>query len=397
MRDRRLPVTLRPDVDCTVEVTASGAVRLEGEDMGTIFVHPSRICRAFIDSALNNLREGINQKSELWNRLQEQWGALFSCYENPALLPHLEELMRHATLVWQPDTGVLEVLPPEELFWLARGLRTYVILQHLKPGVPLSVEEVEERLRRLDIAVAGGSVGYWVALALTLAGVRQLRIADKDVYDATNTSRVPVPTAAVGERKTDQLAYDLLRQNPFLRLTRFGEGLTRENLDLFLAGATDVVDLIDDIGMKLLLRESARENRLRYWIVTDIGFACEPEVRNFANDPSLPLTLEISDTHLRSEIEHWTVTPKEERTVEQFTRTASALIGDWQFTEVSEFADAIRDTSTFIRISQFGPTAMMAGGALANLIIAAAFGLRVPERTLLDPIRGRMLVAGAWK
>jgi nitroreductase len=121
----------------------------------------------------------------------------------------------------------------------------------------------EARLGSAAIGVVGLSVGNAVALTLALEGAfGELRLADHDLLDLSNTNRIRASVADIGLPKTVLAARQIWEVDPYARLSLFHEGVTEENLDHFLDGLDVVVDECDSLHVKFLLRERARERRL---------------------------------------------------------------------------------------------------------------------------------------
>jgi molybdopterin/thiamine biosynthesis adenylyltransferase/nitroreductase len=127
-----------------------------------------------------------------------------------------------------------------------------------------TTEWEQAALRAKRVAVAGmGGVGGSHLLALTRLGIGGFSIADFDTFDIVNLNRQAGANAAsMGRPKVDVMAEQALAINPELRLTRFGEGVTPDNIDRFLDGCDLFVDGLDffvlDIRARLFARCSER-------------------------------------------------------------------------------------------------------------------------------------------
>lgn len=105
-------------------------------------------------------------------------------------------------------------------------------------------EGEQQALRCKKVAIAGmGGVGGAHLLTLTRLGVGAFNIADFDTFDLVNFNRqVGATIASLGRKKLDVMAEMALGINPELRIGRFPDGVTPENLERFL----DRVDLFVD-------------------------------------------------------------------------------------------------------------------------------------------------------
>lgn len=158
--------------------------------------------------------------------------------------------------VYYPWSGQLaHLLPPDEY----RELR-------LDRNRNKITRAEQARLAELAVGVVGLSVGNAVALTLALEGVcGVLKLADFDELELSNMNRVRAAVYDIGLPKTVLAARQIAEFDPYLRVELFSEGLTEENLEAFLSGPPRldvVVDECDGLGMKVRIRERARELRM---------------------------------------------------------------------------------------------------------------------------------------
>lgn len=102
-------------------------------------------------------------------------------------------------------------------------------------------------LRRKTVAIAGmGGVGGVHLLTLARMGIGGFRIADLDRFEIANFNRqIGATLATVGAPKVAVLA-DMARAiNPEIDLAEFPDGVDKDNIDAFLAGADLFVDGLD--------------------------------------------------------------------------------------------------------------------------------------------------------
>ncbi len=149
----------------------------------------------------------------------------------------------------------------------------------------------QARLARFTVGIVGLSVGNAVANTLALEGAwGHLKMADLDHLSLSNMNRVRASVHDVGLRKTVLIARQIFELDPYMQLSLFDAGLTRENVDEFLLGKPPldvVVDECDDLNMKFLLRERARSHGLPVLMETsDRGML---DVERFDLEPRRPL------------------------------------------------------------------------------------------------------------
>lgn len=151
--------------------------------------------------------------------------------------------------------------------------------------------EEQARLGRLTVGVVGLSAGHAVALTLALEGAcGHLKLADMDELDLSNLNRVRAGVHDIGVAKTVVLARQLMEIDPYLQLTLYPRGVTREDMDAFLLGdaAVDiVVDECDTLAIKVLLRERARALRLP--VIMDTSDRGMLDVERFDVEPARPI------------------------------------------------------------------------------------------------------------
>lgn len=152
--------------------------------------------------------------------------------------------------------------------------------------------EEQERLSTKRVGVIGLSVGQSVAVTLALErSCGELRLADPDSVAMTNLNRIRTGVHNLDLPKVVVTAREIAEIDPFLTVTIFDEGVTRENLDGYLSGGGKldaVVDECDSLDMKCLLRERARGVGIPVVVETsDCGmldierFDLEPDRRPF--------------------------------------------------------------------------------------------------------------------
>jgi molybdopterin/thiamine biosynthesis adenylyltransferase len=102
-------------------------------------------------------------------------------------------------------------------------------------------------LRSKRIAVAGlGGVGGSHVLTLARLGVGAFHLADFDTFALANFNRqAGAMVSTIGRPKLDVIADAARNVNPALDVKRFPQGVSRDNLDAFLAGVDLYVDGLD--------------------------------------------------------------------------------------------------------------------------------------------------------
>lgn len=119
-------------------------------------------------------------------------------------------------------------------------------------------------LRGKCVAIAGqGGVGGVHLLTLARLGIGAFHIADADTFDLVNFNRqIGATMQTIGRPKVEVLNEMALAINPDLRIERFDEGVTSENIDRFLRGVDLFVDGFDFFAIDIRRRVFARCSEL---------------------------------------------------------------------------------------------------------------------------------------
>jgi sulfur carrier protein ThiS adenylyltransferase len=116
---------------------------------------------------------------------------------------------------------------------------------------------VHAKVRRATVGVAGlGGLGSAVAVALARTGVGTLVLADFDVVEPSNLNRQQYFTDQLGRPKTEALAENLRRINPYVRLVLHAVRLTPENVPALFRDADVLVEAFDRADQKAMLLDA---------------------------------------------------------------------------------------------------------------------------------------------
>jgi molybdopterin/thiamine biosynthesis adenylyltransferase len=123
-------------------------------------------------------------------------------------------------------------------------------------------EQEQQTLATKKIGVMGLSVGQSVSLALAMErSFGELRIADFDELDLSNINRIRTGVYNLKIKKTVIVAREIAEIDPFLNVVCFEDGITEENLELFLTenGKLDLlIDECDSFDIKINSRTKAK-------------------------------------------------------------------------------------------------------------------------------------------
>lgn len=151
--------------------------------------------------------------------------------------------------------------------------------------------EEQEVLSTKKVGVIGLSVGQSVSLTMALErSFGEIRLADFDTLELSNLNRIRSGVHEMGVPKVVNTAREIAELDPFLKVTCFGEGITKENLHRFFTegGMLDLlVEECDSVDIKILARLKAKE--LRVPVVMDTSDRGLIDVERFDLEPERPM------------------------------------------------------------------------------------------------------------
>ena len=111
--------------------------------------------------------------------------------------------------------------------------------------------EIQAIFNRATVGIMGlGGLGSVVAMTLARMGIGHLCLADFDVVDPANLNRQYYFYDQVGLAKTEAMAANLSRVNPFLELTLINEKLDSGSIKQHFSQVDVLVECFDDPAMK---------------------------------------------------------------------------------------------------------------------------------------------------
>jgi len=152
--------------------------------------------------------------------------------------------------------------------------------------------EEQEKFYNATIGIGGLSVGNSVALAIVLqGGGKRIKLADFDTLALTNTNRVRAGVENLGVRKVEVTARQIYQTNPYAEIELFPDGLTKENIPQFFSGSPKldiVIDELDNLAVKVLIREEAKKNRIAVVMAADNGDNGLVDIERYDLEPNTP-------------------------------------------------------------------------------------------------------------
>lgn len=139
------------------------------------------------------------------------------------------------------------------------------------------------------VGIGGLSVGNSVALAIVLqGGARRIRLADHDRLALSNLNRIRGGVHELGLPKVILTARQIYALNPYAKVRVFQDGLTPKNIKGFVRGLDVMIDEIDNLAVKCLIREEARRQRVPVVMGADNGDNAVIDIERYDLDPKTP-------------------------------------------------------------------------------------------------------------
>jgi len=132
----------------------------------------------------------------------------------------------------------------------------------------------QDILRKSVVAFFGLSVGSNAATSwMMVSRAAAIKISDPDVISLSNLNRLRYGLRSLGESKANRLAHELREINPYCRVHRFsGSGTeTIKKIILQKPRPQVIVDEMDDLAGKILVRKLSRRLHLPVVMATDVG------------------------------------------------------------------------------------------------------------------------------
>jgi hypothetical protein len=188
-------------------------------------------------------------------------------------------LWQHGKWVYFPWSSTLVHILPEGDFQLVRTARNKNLIN----------EEEQEKFYNATVGIAGLSIGSSVAFALALqGGAKHLKLADMDRLALSNTNRILMGVDNLGTLKVEMAARRIYEINPYTEIELFPEGLTKKNIGEFFKGLDVVIDELDNLAVKYLIREQAKKHKIAVIMAADNGDNAVIDIERYDLDENTP-------------------------------------------------------------------------------------------------------------
>lgn len=225
----------------------------------------------------------------------------------------------------------------------------------------ISAEE-QQKLKNTVVGFFGLSVGSNAAITWIMESrADTVKIADPDTVSPSNLNRLVYGWDSIGKRKIDLVKERILSMHPYAEVI----SATNENNDAIEKFFTDtpplsvVVDSIDSLDGKILLRKFAKDKKLPLIMATDVGDNVILDIERYDKEPSLAFFLGRAPGIEETDVA--TLTPQ------QRLHYVFQIVG---FEKNSEaMLDSLASIGKTLKTwPQLGATATIAGGTIATTI-----------------------------
>lgn len=116
------------------------------------------------------------------------------------------------------------------------------------------------------IAVIGcGGLGGYLIEQIARIGVGELVIVDGDNFDVSNLNRQLLSNPnTIGESKAHTAAQRIQHINPDIKVHVYPDMLTAENADILISGCDAVLDGLDNISSRKILKQACKKASIPY-------------------------------------------------------------------------------------------------------------------------------------
>jgi hypothetical protein len=104
----------------------------------------------------------------------------------------------------------------------------------------------------------------------------------------TNTNRILAGADRLGMLKVEMAARAIYELNPYAEVELHPEGLSPENIEAFFSGLDIVIDELDNLAVKYLIREQAKKHRIPVLMAADNGDNAVVDVERYDLTPDMP-------------------------------------------------------------------------------------------------------------
>ena len=241
----------------------------------------------------------------------------------------------------------------------------------------LITADEQAKFYNFNVGVAGLSVGSHAALTLAMmGGGRVVKLADPDEISGSNLNRIRFGFTRVGENKCDVVTQEITQMNPYSEIHSYPQGVTPDGLPEFFAGPPKLgvmIELVDNLEMKIRIREEAKKQRIPVIMATDNGDNVIVDVERYDLDPQPKIFNGAAGDLTLEEFQKF---PPQD-----LPRLASKIAGPGMV--VPRMLGSVLEVGkTLYSWPQLGDAATLSGVAIAYLVRRLALGQKVASGRL---------------
>jgi hypothetical protein len=305
-------------------------------------------------------------------------------------------MIMHGNIVYYPEKEDVVFYASPKWHKNALILRNSLLIRD--PNQEISWRDQRKVFDSLVIGVAGASVGKNAFMRIVdTMRPGWMKIADPKTYKDTNGNRASLAYWEVGKNKAIVTAQQAHRNDPYINISVYPDGLTDLNMNDFVNGneakgepaLNYLIEETDDPNRKIESLKWAKRHKIPFGMVTDIGTAYQIDFRDFKKTPDLPLMRGIEDEEILAIQQRWQAGKGNAALLLNF---GMKLTGDnWK--DVPEFRDLImgKYQGTSREIPQLGVAANAGGSHLAVTLAKHALGAVIPERFFVNLASRRII------
>ncbi len=194
-------------------------------------------------------------------------------------LSNKNPIWQHGKWVYFPWSSTLVHILSEDDYYIVRTARNKNLIS----------KEEQDKFYNATVGIAGLSIGSSVAFALVLqGGAKHIKLADMDRLALSNTNRILMGVDNLGVLKVEMAAKRIYEINPYATVELFSEGLNKNTIESFFDGLDIVVDELDNLAVKYLIREQAKKNKIAVVMAADNGDNAVIDIERYDLDPNTP-------------------------------------------------------------------------------------------------------------
>jgi len=244
----------------------------------------------------------------------------------------------------------------------------------------LVTEAEQKSLYKSTICIAGLSVGSNVVEALVSQGIGgRLILTDMDIIEPSNLNRIRSPYYHVGVPKTLAIARKAWEIDPYLEIEIHDQGLNSDMLAQFKEDLmpTVMIDEVDDLRAKVLIREFCKTNKLPVVMAADDGDNSLVDIERYDQEPDQPIFFGRVPSDIVDKIKHSTIERQE----------LGKIIGQYFIGEENipvRMLDSLKQVGkTLPSWPQLGGAAALSGIAVAYIVKQIILGNKVSSKRAL--------------